>query len=784
MIVRAVRILRSRWARRQWLPSRPRRPGRNAAVALVGAVLATAVVGGLAQVRVDTRAESLLPAGDPAWQAMQEKARSFGGDPVVVLLESGKPRQLLLDGQQLQRLVRLEGSLSRLPDVAEVYGPGTVLNQTATGAQHFLAQVSGRRDALRNAAEQRARGGGKSEHEVAAAGEAALTGFDRRYGSLLVQAMPAGLPTLHNTKFVETVIFDEAGEPRSANKALVPSPDTVAILVRPRADLDQAGTERLVDAVANTVRGAELVTNRFTITGVPAITAALAERAQRELPVLGAVALVAVALLYLLVPWISRRRARLRPLLAAVLGTAMTLSIFGWSGRPLSLGVVAFLPILLGIGSDFPLYLAQPAHRRRVLVAALAGAAGFGSLALSPLPFVRELGLALALGIVLTVAVALVLRRWFDVAEPADTGPRWAVGPPSRASWRIRLPALVAAVVVAALGWSLLPRVGIEARPERLAQGLPALEQAEYAERVLGASGEINIVLRADDVLTPAALGWVRHAEDLIARQYGDRIHPITSPASLLRFLGPDPTPEQITAGMQLLPSYLTSAVVRPDRQMAVMVFGIELQDLEQQRAMLAGLQAVLPPPPPGSTATVVGLPVAAVRGHELISDGRVATNALGIGLAGLVLLVGLRRRADAGRAVLTVLLATGWVLVVAWVLSGSLSPLTVAVGALTTATGCEFAVMLADAYRRRRAWLLRSVGLAAAAAIVGYLVLTASNLTVLREFGLLLSVSVVLSCAAAVLVVRLLLPPGQDNSAPAIPAERRTAAAMKELTW
>ena len=72
----------------------------------------------------------------------------------------------------------------------------------------------------------------------------------------------------------------------------------------------------------------------------------------------------------------------------------MTLAVFGWLGRPLSLGVITFLPIVIGIGSDFPAYLIHGGTpKRRIAVVALASAVGFASLALSPLPFVRDLGL-------------------------------------------------------------------------------------------------------------------------------------------------------------------------------------------------------------------------------------------------------------------------------------------------------------------------------------------------------------------------------------------------------
>ena len=65
--------------------------------------------------------------------------------------------------------------------------------------------------------------------------------------------------------------------------------------------------------------------------------------------------------------------------------------MLGWIGRPLSLGVLAFLPVLLGLGSYYPTYFAQRARGRVVFVVAGASALSFATLALAPLAFVRVL---------------------------------------------------------------------------------------------------------------------------------------------------------------------------------------------------------------------------------------------------------------------------------------------------------------------------------------------------------------------------------------------------------
>lgn len=748
-------------------PARPRR-GRMWA-ALLGAVLLVGLLaGGLSRVSLDTGIDSFLPGDDPTSRALEAKARTFGGDPVIVILEAdaGDPG-FLEDQEQLFRVVALEGVLADLPDVAAVYGPGTVANQTAGAAQDILAQISGRRDGYRETVKEQVRAQGGTPAQVKAAGKAAETEFDERYGALVVQGLPAGLPTLRNSRFVRTLFFGDQGDrPRPQWRFIVPSATSISLLVRPREELDQEAASRLTDAVRTAVAESGLQPARTTVTGAPALTSALTDRARAELPVLGIVSVLAVGLVFLLVPWTSRRRGRYRPTLSALLGTGGTVALFGWFDHSLSLGVVAFLPILLGIGSDFPLYLSRGGRDRQVLVAAGASALAFASLLLSPLPFVQELGLALALGLVLTAGVALWLRALLGPLPPPPDEVRGSGVPvtsslqPSHSRGR-RIAVAVAVVVTSAVGWALLPSLEIQAQPEQLARGLDELADAEYAEQVLGSSGEVAIVMTGTGVDRPDVLSWSREVQTSIVRTMGDRVHPILSLSDLFRFLGEDPTQEQVDAGRQVVPSYLTQAVLASDGSEAVILLGVEFDDVAELGVLLDEMEAEAADPPDGITVELVGLPVAAVRGLDLVSDGRVLLNLAGIAAAGLVLLLGLARRRDALRAIVTVVIATGWVAGVAAATTGSLNPLTVAIGSLTTATGVEFAVMLGSGARQSA---LRAVATAAVAGTVGYLVLALSELAVLRDFGLLLSASVVCSFAAALLVCRVLLPESETQ--------------------
>ncbi|MFC7500434.1 MMPL family transporter [Nocardioides sp. GCM10030258] len=729
---------------------------RRGAFVLILIGISAFVAGGLTRLHVETTVNSTLALDDPAAARLTDHARSFGGDPIVVILESGEPGHLLAGDGQLLGLIRLEGELARLPDVAAVYGPGTILNQIATVSQNLLVRIGATRDAIRNDAESAARAKGASRSQAKRAADAASERFDRRYGALIAQGLPAGLPTMKNPKFAETVIFDADGRPRPRWQFVVPDAHNVSVLIRPRQGLDEAGNEKLVAAVDKAVHGANLETSRVTITGIPAITSALTQQAASEIPLLGGLATLILLARFLAVPSRARRLDRLWPLAAALVGSFLTLALFGWTGESLSFAAIALLPLLLGIGSSFSLYLTTAASRRDVLAVSLASAAAFSSLTLAPLPFVHELGIALGLGVMLTVGVTLAFAWALRVTPSAISEPRPSTTAVRPLKGATRWTSLTCLAVVAATGWASLPRLDVVADPQVMAQGLPELESAHHAEQVLGSSGEVSVVLRGVNVQTTAGLDWLVGAQDVVVSRFGDQLRPILTAPDLLAFLGDKPTGEQIVAGIGLLPPYLSSAVLTPDSQEAVLSFGLKLQDLGEQSDLLEDVEASLPPPPRGTSAELVGLPVAASHTYEAVADDRWIGNIAGVLVAGLVLAIGLRHRRDAALAVGAALLATGWTLAGLAILDRPLNPMTITLGSLATVTACEFTVLLAESRRIAAPKLAKTVTWACVTSAVGYLALVPSRIALLREFGITLAAAMILSYVAAIVVVRL----------------------------
>lgn len=747
------------------------RAGRRTAAASVAGVL---LVLGLLRLDVDTGVTSFLPTGADSAEELEALQRSFGGDPIVVLL-TGPEDGALLASERLPELLRVEGELAGLDDVAVVYGPATAINQVAGQAQQLLATISGRRDGLRDRARREALARGALAAQAEQAAVEATKAFDQRYGSLLAGGLDAGLPTLRNAAFVRSVAYAQDGRPRPQYRFLLPSPRSVSVLVRPREDLDQLDTDALARAVRARVTAADLGAVEVQVTGAPVLSAALAQTVRRELPLLGAAAVVLVGGV-LLVMGRGRLRRRLVPLLAAAVATAVTLAVLGLLGLPLSLGMLALMPILIGIGNNYPVYLSEPARRRTVTTVAMASAGAFATLLLSPLPFVRGLGLSLAVGVLASFAVALLARedaaRGFEPPKPdARSGPEDAdVRAPQQRGRRPAAALLAVGALVAAAGWWQLPGLPVQASPESTARGLPAVEEAERAEQVLGSTGEVSVVLRGPDVLRPEALAWSRLAEEAVVVELGDQLRVLASPQTLLGFLGPEATPQQVLAATDIVPRYLLGAVVRSDRRASVVTLGVRIGDLGALQELLADVRAVLPPPPDGFDVQVAGLPVVAVDGFAALGRDRLLPNAAALLVLALVVAIGLRSVREALWALLAATLAAGWGFAAVAASGIAVSPLLVALGALVAAVGCEFTILgreaRAAASPRVGRAVATAVATAAATGIAGFAALLLSELRIIQEFGVALIASLVLAYLSARLVVGLSAGP---RSAPAL---------------
>ena len=216
--------------------------------------------------------------------------------------------------------------------------------------------------------------------------------------------------------------------------------------------------------------------------------------------------------------------------------------------------------------------------------------------------------------------------------------------------------------------------------------------------------------------------------------------------------------------------------MITRDRRTANLAFGVRLQSLADQKRIVESIEGRLDPPA-GVSADVVGLPALAAEANSQLSSPlrRILTLLAALAAVFLVLLAFRRSSREAAVPLIPIALATGWASGLMFLfgllpgpLSVKLNPMSVTLGALVIAISTEFSVLLSARYRQEREagspparaieLTYRSTGAAVMAsgvtAIAGFAVLIASDIRMLRDFGILTVVDLGVSLAGVMLVL------------------------------
>ncbi len=449
---------------------------------IVAAVFLT-LIGAVAALRLeaDRSPSSLVDRGSATYAATQSLYRSFGDEPVEILVKGDVER--LLTGDNLTRLLSLEACLSgkapggrvisgqpapapcaaiaRLKPSAVVFGPATFLNELAIQASNLLGQQSratiarARREAAR-AALRAKRGGLPSsaqQRAAAAAGQRVFARFEQRILKLALRYGQTGLPQLSNPSFVASVICEPGRRscvPKARLAAIVPSSHAALISVRLRPGLSDSARQQAIslyrEAVADPAfklaggSGPGASSPSYVVSGVPVVFAGLAQELSTQVFILLAAALAVMVITLALA---FRSPLRLLPLGVALGASGLTFGFLSLVGGSLTMASIAVLPVLIGLSVDYaiqfqarfvegvregsspPRAAVQAAARGGPVIgtAGLATAAGFLVLVLSPIPMVRGFALLLVLGIAIAFALALTVGLAALSLLPARSSP-------------------------------------------------------------------------------------------------------------------------------------------------------------------------------------------------------------------------------------------------------------------------------------------------------------------------------------------------------------------------
>lgn len=790
------------------LSQRVARMIRHPLALLALAVLVTAGLGyGTTRLTTDASAGLLMNTASNADQVTF--ANTFGADPVVVMAEPTGGKQLLTP-EHMVGLAQLEGQLAGMSGVKRVYGPGTLVNTFASEVTKRALDLCGSQGKqAESAAIAQAKAEGKSSTDQQTAGQQAFQAAVQQCAQQLAAQYPTlSSPALNNPAFFNELLLDQNGSVRPYWRSVLPAPGRALLTVRmaPNASLDDVlAVQRAAEtatsgpmsktqtngqgqAVKTPTPAANLAGLRLTVSGTPVLMADLGQSVRQSLRVLLPAALLLMLLLTGLVLWRLRYRLLAVPL-AAVAGV-WTAGAAAWLGLPLTPATLAALPVVLGLTTD---YVLQATNRlaeeegaggeriastlRAILpataTAAVATTVGVLAFAISPIPLIRQFGLFLALGVVMSWLTAMlvgfpILRLLADhLPGKARPAPSW--GFLARAA-RLPLPALVPLIVAGLAGWAALPFIHVQTDPiQLLPPGASSLSNARLVASRVGSSGELDLVVTGPDVTSPEVVAWMGATEEKLQ---GKRLTPITGlPDFVLAFnYGKAPDAKTTKTILDRLPSYFTGAVVSPDRHSAVIVFGQRggVQSVEKDQELVSRVNAAAASVPHGYRAYPAGLAVIAAAALDRLRQDQVILNVAALVVVLVALMVAFRRPLPALLAVVPTAVAAGWVSGAVFLTHTQASPITVLLSGVVVAFATEFGVLWLARYRSElnagtepddaAAIACRRIGpaivAAAAALIAGFAALAISPVPMVRDFGLWCAADLALATAAVLVVL------------------------------
>jgi uncharacterized protein len=803
-------VLRSLFGRRPdvagWL-GRVARTVTDHPVATVAVVVALGLVGAGLALRLDPSAstDTLVGRDTEAFQATERFRKTFGDEAVIVMVRGDLQKTVLTS--DLGRLISLEGCLSgnappqaqaQLPNECRalardkpakvVYGPGTFINVAAgeiqDGFQAKQAQVAAEGksacDAARKVAAAKHLPKKQQDKLCQAATNLAQQKFLQDALKLSLRYGLTSIPSVDNPEFVSSLVFDTrlgVGVPKPRFAYLFPSKNAALIQVRLKPDLTDAERRDAIQQIQGAVKDPSFKLKqggKYIVTGVPVVVDGLAKAVERSIFILLGAALLVMAATLLLV-FKTPLRTRLLPLGMAVAAAAMTYGLMSLAGVELTMASIAALPVLIGLAVDYSIQLqARFDERRRdgadptaaaraaavrggplITGAALATAAGFFVLLLSPVPMVHGFAITVIAGIVLALACAVTaglatLSRWSEpnpdvppalprvreratglwdavaFSRPGRLGAR-AGGELAYRARRFGRSALdfaldhprnvlAAGLAIAALGWFADTQTDFVSDVRKLVpQDLQALKDVNAIEEETGVSGEVDVMIRGKDLTQPHVISWMtafqKRVLDKSGWQAGDSCRQAKDPPDLCPALSLTDlfrqTPGTTADARGLLaavPPYFSQAVITRDRNTANLAFGIRFMPLDQQQRVIARIKDELNPPP-GVKADVAGLPVLAAESNsKLASEWRRALMLVaGLAAVFLVLLAIRRRPVLAAVPLIPIAFATGWSALILFLIGIPLNPMSATLGALVIAISTEFSVLLSARYREER---------------------------------------------------------------------------------
>jgi predicted RND superfamily exporter protein len=327
---------------------------------------------------------------------------------------------------------------------------------------------------------------------------------------------------------------------------------------------------------------------------------------------------------------------------------------------------------------------------------------------------------------------------------------------------------VVAAGIVAA------PRTTVQSDAERfIPQDNPVLRDLRSLRDVADSSGDLGLMVHADDVLRSDVLEWMARFEATELQRHAELFRSSSVASITSEITGSTPVPDDVNAILSVAPNGILDSFISGDHSRANILFAIGPVSLLDEKELLADLFGDLEGdlrPPAGVTVAAGGLAVVGIETLDALSSNRMLMTYAALAAVFVWLLVAFRSLTRAALTLLPVMAAVGAAWATIYVLRIEINSLTALSSPLVVAISTEFAVLIVDRYleERRRGrqpevavtTASRRIGRAFVASGLttagGFAVLALSGFPLLSNFGIVVSINILV----ALLCALVFLPP------------------------
>ncbi len=750
----------------------------------IAVIITAAAVPGLTMLKTETGFSALVSEDADISVNNARYQEQFGGESINVLFTGHLDD--LFSTQTLAALAQFEQIVSDDDTFISINSPLIVLRLAVAEAKQKTETISRQiTDAQEQAAEEAiaaAAAAGLNKAQQEAAAEQARAEVLARLEPQLDLLSQMGEPSLDNPVFIKSVLYDETGEINPLVKQFVPDENHFLVYITPVGNMSDSEILQATRDIEQMLVDAHFTGIEFTVLSASKLVDAISVSMSGNFKILLGLSVLAMIIILVL---LFRVRWRLLSLLMVGISALWTFGLLGYLSVPLTMASMAALPILIGLGIDFSIQF----HNRYqeeltrsssvseailtsisrmfpvVGIALLATIIGFITLFISEVPMIRDFGLTLATGIVISYLVALFLLHTIvylgDRNVPLERLRAAALKASSRIErvlnrlgklaidhtlW-IFIIALLFAIGGGIVDHMLPVNTDYE---EMLPQDNEVLKELREMREIVGIGGNIHFIVEAEDVTTPEILVWMNNFQEEMVKDYPEIIASSSVADIIVDYAGDIPPAVQINSILENTPGVFLKKVLSPDRKMADVSVTLSYLPVKEIHDLIQDIQENVDLPA-GVTMSPVGSYVMGAWIMDAMVGSRMTMNLICIGAIFFILLLIYRRLDYTLFSVIPVGAVIAWSSLDMYLIGIPLNPLTAILGVIVIGICTEFMVLLSGRYNEEKnnglppeeamvttiSKIGRAITTTAMTTLGGFGVLIVSNFVIIREFGI-----------------------------------------------